>query len=102
MLQRGGGCQGIRAEHRGKAGSARGAAHPPVHQQDAGDEEGDPNTEQVGQRHIVWERGGCEGARAAIGAGGTGVVESGVAVVAVVQQRVSEVALWESAGGGPW
>lgn len=67
-----------------KAGSAGGAANSPVHQQDAGDEEGDPNTEHVGQRHVVWERGGCEGARAVIGAGGAGVVEGDVAVVAVV------------------
>lgn len=101
MLQRGGGRQGIGAGRRGKAGSAGGAADPPVHQQDAGDEEGDTNAEHVRQRHVVREQGGCKGAHAAVGAGGAGVIKCDVAVVAVVQQRVSEVALWGSARWGP-
>lgn len=86
---------------KGKAGSATGAADPPVHQQDAGDEEGDPNAGQVGQWQVVWEQGGCEGAHAALRTGGAGVVQGDVAVVAIVQQRVREVALQESTRWGP-
>lgn len=71
---------------KGKAGTATGAADPPVHQQDAGDKEGDPNTEQVGQWQVVGERRGCEGALAAPRAVGAGVIEGHVAVVAIVQQ----------------
>lgn len=58
----------------------------PVHQQNAGGKEVGPNSEHVGQWHVVRELGGSGGARAATGARCRGVVQGGVAVVAVVQQ----------------
>lgn len=74
----------------------------PVHQQDAGGKEGGPNREHVGQWHIVRELGGSGGARVTTGAGGGGVIQGGVAVVTVVQQRVSEGALWGNAQQYLW
>ena len=74
----------------------------PEHQEDAGDEEGGPDGEEVGEGHAVGEAlpGAVQPPPPARRGGGAVVVavpvQGGVAIVTVVQHRVREVAL----GGG--
>lgn len=61
----------------------------PVHQGDAGDEEGCPHSEEVSQGHIVGQAA-CSGAALW---GATWRVQCAVTVVAIVHDGVGEAAL---------